>query len=305
MFTFIIRRIIWFILVLFTIATISFFLMRFVPGGPFDRERNLPEAIEKNLRAKYHMDKPLWTQYLIYMKQLCKRDLGPSFKYRNRTVNEIIAQSFPASAILGTYGLTLAVVIGITTGTIAAVKHRSFLDFLPMSAASVGICIPSFFLGILLLLLFCFKWSLLPASGWGNLSNLVLPVITLSAPFTAYIARLIRASMLEALNQDYIRTARAKGLPERVVIMKHAMRNAILPVVSYLGPAAASILTGSVVVEKIFAIPGLGTHFVNGALNRDYTLVMGTILLYSALLVIFNFLVDIAYVFIDPRIKID
>jgi oligopeptide transport system permease protein len=304
MLIFIFRRIIWFVLVLFAIATISFFLMRFVPGGPFDRERNLPEAIEKNLRAKYNMDKPLLTQYLLYMKQLCRGDLGPSFKYRNRTVNEIIAQSFPASAILGTYALTLAAVAGITIGTIAAAKHRTVLDFLPMSTAMIGICIPSFFLGVLLLLLFCFKLSLLPASGWGSLSNLVLPVVTLSAPFTAYIARLMRASMLEVLSQDYIRTARAKGLPERVVIMKHAMKNAILPVVSYLGPAAAAILTGSIVIEKIFAIPGLGTHFVNGALNRDYTLVMGTILLYSALLVIFNFLVDITYHYIDPRIKL-
>lgn len=300
---YILRRMVWLVVVLFVIATVSFFLMRFAPGGPFDKERSLPEAIERNLRAKYHLDKPLWAQYLIYMGGIVRGDLGPSFKYRNRTVNEIIAQSFPTSAMLGLYALSLALIVGVSAGTLAALKKHSALDFTTMSAAMLGISLPNFFIGLLLLLAFCFKLPLLPAGGWGSPSNMVLPILTLAAPFTAYISRLMRAGMLEVLSQPYIRTARAKGLTEFQVVTRHALKNAIAPVVSYMGPAAAAVLTGSVVVEKIFAIPGLGSHFVNAALNRDYTLVMGTVLLYSLLLVLFNLAVDIIYFFLDPRLR--
>jgi oligopeptide transport system permease protein len=301
---YILRRLGWLVVVLLIIATASFFLMRFAPGGPFDKERNLPEAIEKNLRAKYHLDKPLWKQYFIYMGGLFQGDLGPSFKYRNRTVNEIIAESFPVSAMLGLYALSLAIIVGVATGTLAAFKKHTAFDFAAMSVAMLGISLPNFFLGLILLLIFCFKLPLLPAGGWGGPDHLVLPVLSLAAPFTAYIARLTRVSMLEVLSQPYIRTARAKGLTEFRVVTRHALKNAITPVVSYLGPAAAAVLTGSVVVEKIFAIPGLGSHFVNAALNRDYTLVMGTVLLYSLLLVLFNLMVDIIYFFTDPRVRL-
>ena len=277
--------------------------MRFTPGGPFDKERSLPAAIEKNIQAKYDLDKPLVTQYMLYLRNLCKGDLGPSFKYRNRTVNEIIGSSFLVSLLLGGFALIIAFDIGITIGMISAVKQNSVFDYLTMFIAMIGISMPGFFLGMLLLILFSFKIELFPPGGWGGIGHIVLPVITLAAPFTAYIARLMRTSMLDVLKQNYIQTAIAKGLPYTKVITDHAFKNAILPVISYMGPAAASILTGSVVVEKIFAIPGLGSHFVNGALNRDYTLVMGTVLLYSTILVVLNIVVDILYMYLDPRVK--
>ncbi|MHC4358978.1 MAG: ABC transporter permease [Planctomycetota bacterium] len=279
---YILRRFAWLVIVLFIIATASFFLMRFAPGGPFDKERNLPVAIEENLKAKYHLDRTLGVQYLLYMGGLVRGDLGPSFKYRNRSVNDIIAQSLPISLTLGVYALALAFIVGVGAGTLAAVKQHSGFDFA----------------------LFCFKLPLLPAAGWGSPGQMVLPVISLAAPFVAYVARLMRASMLDVLSQPYIRTARAKGLSEFQMVFRHAFKNAITPVISFMGPAAAAILTGSVVIEKTFAIPGLGTHFVNAALNRDYTLVMGTVLLYSLLLVVFNLVVDILYSFIDPRVQI-
>ncbi len=301
---YILRRCAWLVIVLFIIATASFFLMRFAPGGPFDMERNLPVAIEKNLNAKYHLDRSLGVQYAIYMGGLVKGDLGPSFKYRNRSVNDIIAQSLPISLTLGVYALAFAFIVGVAAGTLAAVKKHSGLDFATMTVAMIGISLPNFVLGLLLLLLFCFKLPLFPAAGWGSPGQMVLPVLSLAAPFVAYVARLMRASMLDVLSQPYIRTARAKGLSEFQIVFRHAFKNAITPVISFMGPAAAAILTGSVVIEKTFAIPGLGTHFVNAALNRDYTLVMGTVLLYSLLLVVFNLVVDILYSFIDPRVRI-
>ncbi len=303
MIRYIIHRFAWLVIILLIISTVSFFIMRYTPGGPFDKERSLPAAIEKNIQAKYDLDKPLFTQYFLYLRNLCKGDLGPSFKYRNRTVNEIIGGSFLVSALLGGFALIIAFDIGITIGMISAVKQNSAFDYLTMFIAMIGISMPGFFLGMLLLILFSFKIELFPPGGWGGISHIVLPVITLAAPFTAYIARLMRTSMLDVLKQNYIQTAIAKGLPYTRVITNHAFKNAVLPVISYMGPAAASILTGSVVVEKIFAIPGLGSHFVNGALNRDYTLVMGTVLLYSTLLVILNIVVDILYMYLDPRVK--
>ena len=300
-----IRRLLWLPLVLLCVATLSFFIMRFAPGGPFDAERNLPPAIERNIQAKFGLHRPLWQQYLRYLGSLCKGDLGPSFKYRDRTVNEIIGEAFPVSLALGLFAMSLAVLLGVGLGVAAAVGKNTAMDYATMGVAMVGISMPSFVLAMALLMVFGFWLRVLPVAGWGSVGHAVLPGLTLAAGPTAYIARLMRASMLEELSQDYIRTARAKGLPETSVVLRHALRNAILPVVSYLGPAAAAVLTGSVVVEKIFAVPGLGTHFVNGALNRDYTLVMGLILLYSTLLVLFNLAADIALAWLDPRIGLE
>lgn len=302
MFAYIIRRLLWLPLVLFCVATLSFFLMRVAPGGPFDAERNLPPAIERNIQAKFGLHKPLWQQYLLYLGSLCRGDLGPSFKYRDRTVNEIIGEALPVSLALGLFAMSLATLLGVALGVAAAVGKNTAVDYATMCVAMVGISLPSFVLAMGLLMAFGFWWRFLPVAGWGTARHAILPGMTLAAGPMAYIARLMRASMLEELSQDYIRTARAKGLSGAAVVLRHGLRNAILPVVSYLGPAAAAVLTGSVVVEKIFAVPGLGTHFVNAALNRDYTLVMGLVLLYSALLVLFNLAADIALTWLDPRI---
>lgn len=320
MWKFILKRLFWLLPLLWVIATCAFMLMRAVPGGPFTGDRSLPPSIEENLKRKYNLDKPVFfnskvlrngqpvaaftqTQYFTYMRNLLKGDLGPSYKYPNRTVNEIVAESFPISLALGLLGMTFALVVGVSAGVLAAYRQNSWLDHTAMGISMLGICMPSFVLGLLLLIIFCFLLRLLPVAGWGGLQHMILPSITLGAPYAAYIARLTRSHMLEEVRQDYIRTARAKGLGERQILLRHALRNAMMPVVSFLGPALAGIVTGSLVVEKIFAIPGIGTHFVNGALNRDYTLVMGTVLLYSTLLIFFNLIVDVAYCFIDPRVK--
>ncbi len=300
----ILRRLLALPLVLLCVATLAFALMHQAPGGPFDAERQLPPAIERNIRAKYHLDKPWWQQYGIYLGQLCRGDLGPSFKYRDRTVNDIIAEAAPVSAALGLFAMSLATLVGVGLGVAAGARKNTSVDYATMSVAMVGISLPSFVLAMALLMVFGFWLRVLPVAGWGSPAHMILPGVTLAAGPTAYIARLMRSSMLEELGQDYIRTARAKGLSESAVVLRHALRNAILPVVSFLGPCAAAVLTGSVVVERIFAVPGLGTHFVNGALNRDYTLVMGLILLYSALLVVFNLIADLALVWLDPRIRL-
>ena len=299
------RRVGWLVITLWVIVTATFFLIRFAPGGPFDKERDLPREVRRNIEAKYGYDKPLLVQYASYLRNVCLRgDLGLSTKYPNRTVNEIFAASFPASAALGAFALTLALWAGVIVGAIAAAKRNTWADYTSMGVAVVGVSVPNFVLGLLLLMAFSFKVHLFPAAGWGTWRHLALPGVTLAAPFAAYIARLTRAGMIEALSQDYIRTAIAKGAPLRTVVFGHALRNALLPVVSYLGPAAASILTGSVVVEKIFAIPGMGAHFVNGALNRDLTLVLGAVIIYSTLLVGLNLLTDLFYVWLDPRTKL-
>jgi len=282
----------------------SFLFMRSAPGGPFDNERQLPPQIEANLRAKYHLDEPVLTQFGRYLGGLLHGDLGPSFKYQARTVNEIIAQSLPVSLTLGVCALSMALLLGIPVGIVGALHHNGFRDYLLMSTALLGICIPNFVLGPLLIIAVSFGLGWLPAGGWGSPTQLILPAITLGAIRAAYVARLARAGMLEIIQQDFIRTARAKGLSERVVVWKHAFRMAILPVLTYLGPATASILVGSVVVERIFNIPGLGTFFVNSALNRDYTMAMGTVLLYSALLITLNLIVDVLYTVIDPRVEL-
>jgi oligopeptide transport system permease protein len=301
---FFVRRILSTIPLLFAILLLSFLFMRSAPGGPFDGERTLPPQIEANLRAKYHLDEPLAEQFVRYMGDLLHGDLGPSFKYPGRTVNEIVAQALPVSLTLGALALVISLAIGIPAGVIGALYQNQARDYLLMGASLLGICIPNFVLGPVLIIVFSFWLGWLPAGGWGTLSQLILPALTLGALRAAYIARLSRAGMLEVIRQDFIRTARAKGLRERTVVVKHALRVAILPVLSFLGPAAASILVGSVVVERIFNVPGLGSFFVNSALNRDYTMAMGTVLLYSGLLITLNFVVDLLYAVVDPRVEL-
>lgn len=290
---------------LWIIATIAFFLVRFAPGGPFDSERSMPPAIKHQLEQRYQLDKPLLSQYWYYMNKIFFHfDFGPSMKYRDWTVNDIIAQSFPVSVSLGSFALCFALLFGCTSGVISAVRQNTWIDYTFMSVAMIGVSIPSFLVGSLLLLYCALKFQFLPPAGWGTWGHLILPGITLGLPYAAYFARLSRAGMLEILHQDFVRTAKAKGLKGYWVVIRHTLRGGLLPVVSFLGPAAAGILTGSLVVEKIFRVPGLGYHFIQSAFNRDYPLVMGTILLYSSLLIIFNLLVDIAYAILDPRVKL-
>jgi len=293
----------WMIPTVWIVATLAFLLMRAAPGGPFDAERKLPPSIERNVKAKYHYDEPLHRQYLRYMWGLVRLDLGPSLKLQGRSVNEIIWHALPYSLALGGLALGLALFMGILSGTIAAVHQNGLIDYAVMLVALAGISIPTFVIGPLLIVVCVFMLRLLPVAQWGGPAHLVMPVITLAAPFTAYIARLMRAGMLDVLNQPFIRAARAKGVGEAAVIYRHALKVAILPVVTFLGPASAQILTGSVVVEKIFNLPGLGRFFVNSAFNRDHTVALGVALLYCVMLLIFNLVVDIAYAYLDPRIR--
>jgi oligopeptide transport system permease protein len=304
MLRFIARRSIALVVVLFFVVTITFFLIRLMPGGPFDRERRLPEHIERELLAKYKLDGPLAQQYVNYLGDLLHGDLRLSTKYRNRTVNEILAQCLPVSAVLGGIAFLIATTVGVVLGSVAAANQHRWIDRAAMFGALLAISLPSFVIGPLLVLLFAITFPVFPVGGWGSLESLVLPAITLAAPYTAYIARLMRASMLEVLTQDFIRTARAKGLSELSVIYKHALRVAILPVVSFMGPLAAHLLTGSIVVESIFSIPGAGGFFVNSVLNRDGFLLAGVVIVYCALLVSFNLLVDVVYGLLDRRITL-
>lgn len=300
---YVLRRMAGMVPLLLVIALLSFLFMRTAPGGPFDAERTLPPQIEANLAARYHLDEPLMQQFARYLADLARGDLGPSFKYRGRSVNEIIAQSAPVSLTLGVVALSFALLTGITAGVVSATRRHSGIDHLAMVLATLGVCVPNFVLGPVLIILFAFHLGWLPVGGWGSPAQILLPALTLGAIRAAYIARLARGGMLEVLNQDFIRTARAKGLPERVVVMRHALKPALMPVVSYLGPAMASILVGSVVVERIFHVPGLGSFFVQSALNRDYTLAMGTVLFYSTLLILMNLAVDVVYTWLDPRVE--
>jgi oligopeptide transport system permease protein len=291
---------------MFVIVTLSFFMMRLAPGGPFSSEKEVPQAVLDNLLRKYHLDESLPRQYLRFLGDVLRGDLGPSYTSKDFTVNDLIAQSLPNSIILGLSALAFALVAGVAVGIISALARNSPLDYGSMSLAVMGISIPLFVAGPVLMLIFAVKLKWLPTSGWitgrSGLASLILPAFTLSMPYFAYIARLSRASIVETLRSDYIRTARAKGLSMPVIMVKHVLKGALLPVVSYLGPACAGIVTGSVVVESIFLVPGLGTFFVRSALNRDYTLIMGTIIVYSSILVAMNFIVDIIYGFLDPRI---
>jgi oligopeptide transport system permease protein len=304
MIRYIAKRIIGLLVILFCVVTITFFLVRLMPGGPFDRERKLPEHIEKQLLAKYKLDGPLLEQYFNYLGDLLHGDLRLSTKYRSRSVNEILADSLPVSGLLGGIAFSIATVGGVFIGSLAAAKQQTWIDRTAMFAALFAVSLPPFVIGPLLVLVFAIDWPVLPVGGWGNLQSLILPSITLAAPYTAYIARLTRSSMLEVLTQDYIRTARAKGLRESVVLYKHGLRVAILPVVSFLGPLAANLLTGSIVVESIFSIPGTGGFFVNSVLNRDGFLLAGVVIVYCSLLVLFNLLVDLLYGLLDHRISL-
>ena len=302
---FLLKRLGWMAITLWVVFTVSFFLMREVPGGPFDRERELDPQIKANLEARYHLDEPRWKQYLRELGNTLRLDLGYSFSRPDFRVGEILAQGFPISASLGIVALFFAVSLGLVAGIVSAVRRQTALDFALMTAATVGIALPNFVIAGIMIILFVFLWPLFPAAGWGTLRHLILPGFCLGAPYAAYIARLTRTAMLDVLSQDYIRTAYAKGLPTPTVILRHALKSGLLPVVSFLGPAIAGILTGSLVVEKIFNIPGLGVHFVEAALQRDYTLAMGLVLLYTTLLYTMNLVVDVSYVFLDPRVKLE
>lgn len=307
MLRYMIKRIAGAIPTLLILITISFFLIRVAPGGPFDSEKDLPPEIQKNLEAKYHLDEPLYQQYFRYLGDIVQGDFGPSFQYKDYTVTELIAKGFPVSLTIGGLALLFALIVGVSLGTMAAVRQNSWVDYLLMSTAMTGISIPNFVIAPLLILFFAVYRNWFPAGGWGDgqWNYLVLPVLALSLRYVAYIARLMRGSMIEILQSDYIRTAKAKGLSMTQTVFKHALKPALMPVVSYLGPAAAGIITGSVVIEKIFGVPGLGRYFVQGALNRDYTLVMGVIIFIGVLIVIFNLIVDILYAVLDPKIRLE
>ena len=291
---------------LLLLITLAFFLMRAAPGGPFDRERALPPQIEAALQAEYRLDQPLWRQYLGYLGGLARGDLGPSFQYTGFSVSELIASGAPVSFRLGACAMILAVLLGGLLGCLAALRRNSAFDRTLMALAMLGISVPNYVVAPLLILLFAIALGWLPAGGWSShgIGDAVLPVIALALPQIATIARLMRASMIETLSANFIRTARAKGLPMRLIVWRHALKPAALPVLSYLGPAAAGIVTGSVGIEQVFGIPGIGRYFVQAALNRDYTLVLGVVIFYGALIILFNFLVDLLYGALDPRMRL-
>jgi oligopeptide transport system permease protein len=301
---FIVRRLIGVVFTLWVVFTVSWILMRFVPGGPFSSERQLEPEIEENIRRAYNLDLPLHEQYLAQLGRALHGDLGPCYRLADFSVNEVIAQGLPISAALGALALAFALLLGLAAGIISAVYRGSAADVLLMTAATLGIAVPSFVIASLAILLFVFMIPLFPAAGWGTLRQLVLPAACLGLLYASEIARITRTGMLDTLSQDYIRTARAKGLGQAAVVMKHALPGTLLPVVSFLGPAVAGILTGSVVIEKMFAIPGLGWHFVQAALQRDWLLEMGLVLLYTLLLSTMNFLVDVSYALLDPRVEL-
>ena len=296
---------------LWAIITVCFFLMRLTPGGPFDAEAPVPAEILANLRARFHLDEPLWRQYLDYLWGLLHGDFGPSFKYRDFDVTGLIAQGLPVSLQNGFSALVLAIVVGVPLGILAALAQNTRRDYIVSAAAMTGIVIPNFVMGQVLILVFgvWLKDSIfsLPAGGWddGAFANRILPVFCLALPYIAYLVRITRGSMIEAMRANYVRTARAKGLPFRLVVLRHALNSALIPVVTFLGPATAFLLTGSMVVETIFQIPGIGRYFVQGALNRDYTLVMGVTILSAALIITMNLVVDLLYSLLDPRVHYD
>ncbi|TAL03349.1 MAG: ABC transporter permease [Porticoccaceae bacterium] len=304
MLRFILYRLLQAIPVLLVVVTATFFLVRLAPGGPFSAEKAVPPEVLRALEARYHLDQPLSKQYLSYLTDLLHGDFGPSFRYPGRSVDEMIFSGLPTTAELGLYALLIALVLGTTAGVIAALRPNTAQDYLPMSAAMIGICLPSFLLGPLLLLVFGVWLEWVPVSGWGNVpGDKILPALTLASGYTAYVARLSRGGMLEVMSQDYIRTARAKGLPEWVVVVKHGLRGGLIPVVAFAGPAFAGLLSGSFVVETIFQIPGLGRFYVQAAFNRDYTMIMGTTVFFAVLIVAFNLLADIAAVWLNPRLR--
>lgn len=301
---YLLKRIIMSIVTLWSIVTITFFLMHSIPGNPFRKEGKMPAVVYENLLKKYGLDKPKSEQYIIYLKNLLKGDFGDSMKSRVETVNDMIRRGFPVSAYLGLEALLIALIFGPALGAFAALYQNKFPDYISMIIAIIGISVPSFIMGTILIQFVAKNISWLPIGGWGEFKHTLLPALALSLMPLAYIARLMRSSMLEILNQDYIKTAKSKGLSKSIVILKHAVRNAILPIVSVLGTLISNLLVGSFVIEKIFGIPGLGKFFVQSINNRDYTLIMGTTIFYAIILIILLLFVDIAYMFIDPRIKL-
>ncbi|WP_028487551.1 oligopeptide ABC transporter permease OppB [Thiothrix lacustris] len=304
MLQYVVKRLLGALPTLLVIITLAFFLIRMAPGGPFDRERAIPPEIAANIERAYHLDQPLVVQYGYYLLNVVQGDFGPSFKYKDHTVSSLIAQGFPVSLQLGLFAMLLALLVGIPAGMLAALHQNRPLDHAVMAVAMTGITIPNFVMAPLLALVFGVFLHWLPVAGWdAGWKSAVLPVIALALPQIAYAARMMRASMLETLSSPHIRTAFAKGLPMRLILWRHVLKGALLPVISWLGPATAAIITGSVVIEQIFGIPGIGRHFVQGALNRDYTLVMGVVVFYGALIILMNLLVDVIYGLIDPRVR--
>ena len=305
MLRYILRRVLEFIPVLFIIVTVVFFLVRLAPGGPFEAtERDVPPEVLQAIKAQYNLDAPLHIQYVDYLRKLAQGDLGPSLQKPSRTVTEWILYRFPKSLELGLYALGVALVVGLAAGIMAALRPNTMTDYAPMSLSMAGICIPNFVLGPVLVLIFALWLGWLPVSGWNTPESKILPSLTLGAPFAAYVARLTRGGMFEVLSQDFIRTARAKGLSESRVILRHALRGGLQPVIVFLGPATAGLLTGSFVVETIFQVPGLGREFVDAAFRRDYTMIMGVVLFYGVLILVMNLVVDIVVAWLDPRVRV-
>lgn len=300
---FLLKRLLHALVVLWVVATLTFVLLRVTPGGPFDRERRLPPEVLANIAAKYHLDEPWWSQYTRYLGGLARGDLGPSYKYLDRNVRDIVADTLPVSASLGMLALVFSVVLSLPVGLIAAYFHNSWTDRFCLFVATMGISVPSFILGALLIWIFALQLGWLQAGRWGDLSSIVLPTVTLGAAPAAYLSYLLRSSILDTLGEDFIRTARAKGLSEAAVLFRHALGNSLIPVLTVLGPLMAGLVTGSFVVEYVFAIPGMGRFFITAVTDRDYPLIMGVTLVYTALLVGANLLVDLCYSFFDPRIK--
>jgi oligopeptide transport system permease protein len=304
MIRFLFRRLLVAVPTLFLVITAAFFMMRAAPGNPFDTDRKLPAQVERNIMAKYGMDRPLGEQYLTYLGNVLQGDLGPSLKYQDKSVLDLIKEGLPTSAVIGLSALTLACLIGVLLGVMAALRQNKLIDNLTMTVAVLGVCIPTFVTAPLLVLVFAAKLGWVPTAGLNGVRSLILPVTVLALPQIAIISRLTRAGMIEVLRSNYVRTARARGLPEHRIVFGHALRAAVLPLVSYLGPACAGLLTGSLVIEKIFSLPGLGKSFVIGALQRDYTVVMGVVIVYAGLILLLNLLADIIYALLDPRVKL-
>jgi oligopeptide transport system permease protein len=306
MMRFLAQRLLTAVPTLLIIATLAFALLHATPGGPFDSAKRIPPEIEHSIEAQYHLDEPLWRQYLRYMGSLAHGDLGPSYQYRDTSVNELIRQGFPVDATIGTCALLLALLIGTLFGLVAALRRDTTWDYVPMLFASLGIALPVFVVGPLLILLFAVTLHWLPSGDWrsGSVRYLILPVIALALPYMAYVARMVRGAALEVLTSPFVRTARAKGLPLRTVILRHALRPILTPVVSFIGPAFAGVLTGSIIIESVFGLPGIGRYFLTGAINRDYTLVVGITVLYGALIIVCNLLADLCYAWLDPRVRL-
>lgn len=302
---FLLKRLLHALAVLWVVATLTFVLLHITPGGPFDRERRLPLEVMANIAAKYHLDEPLWSQYVRYMKGIVHGDLGPSYKYLDRNVSDIVADTLPVSASLGALALLLALALSFPVGVSAAYYHNSWTDRFCLFLATLGISLPSFVLGALLIWIFSLQLGWFQAGRWGDMSSVVLPTLTLGAAPAAYLSYLLRSSLLDALGEDFIRTARAKGLKEKVVLYKHALSNSLIPVLTVLGPLTAALVTGSFVVEYVFAIPGMGRFFITAVTDRDYPMIMGVTLVYTSLLVAANLLVDLLYSVVDPRIRTD